>query len=151
MLFTLQPKPSKIPSPISAKAQSRPAKLLPTLPSAKSLLTPSQMKVKMSAPPQFRPPDQKDPDVRLSVLKAGIASQYEDVKEDTVSSLIDASSPAAMDILITGLKDPNPDFRDSVKSAIDFLVSQEFDTYDQAQKWWDANRSKYDDDLSEKD
>ncbi len=95
--------------------------------------------------------NQEDLDVRLSVLKAGITSQYEDVKEDVVSSLIDASSPAAMDILITGLKDPNPDFRDSVKSAIDFLVSQEFDTYDQAQKWWDANRSKYDDDLSEKD
>ncbi len=95
--------------------------------------------------------DQKEPDVRLSVLKAGITSQYEDVKEDTVSSLVDASSPAAMDILITGLKDPNPDFRDSVKSAIEFLVSQEFDTYDQAQKWWDANRSKFADDLSEKD
>ena len=56
-----------------------------------------------------------------------------------------------MDILITGLKDSNPDFRDTVKSAIEFLVSQEFNTYDQAKKWWDANRGKYNDDLSEKD
>ena len=95
--------------------------------------------------------DQKEPSVRLSVLKEGIASQYEDVKENAVSSLIDASSPAAMDILITGLKDANPDFHDSVKSAINFLVSQEFDTYDQAIKWWNANRNKYDDELTEKD
>ncbi len=95
--------------------------------------------------------NQQVPDIRLAVLGAGITSQYEDVKEDTVSSLIDASSPAAMDILITGLNDSDPDFRDSVKSAINFLVSQEFDNYDQAQKWWNANRSKYNDDLSEKD
>ncbi len=95
--------------------------------------------------------DQKEPAVRLLVLKAGIAGKYDDVKESAVSSLIDVSSPAAMDILITGLKDPSPDFRDSVKSAIDFLVSQKFDTYDQAKKWWDANRTKFNDDLSEKD
>lgn|GEM_PF-1205546 len=95
--------------------------------------------------------DQKEPVVRLEVLNAGIASQYEDVKESVVSSLIDVSSPAAMNILITGLKDANPDFRDDVKSAITFLVSQDFDTYDQAQKWWNANRDKFDDQLIEKD
>jgi hypothetical protein len=94
--------------------------------------------------------DQKEPAVRLSVLKSGITSQYEDVKENAVSSLIDASTPEAVDILIMGLKDPNPDFRDSVKSGINFLVSQEFDTYDQAVKWWNANRDKFDNELMEK-
>jgi hypothetical protein len=95
--------------------------------------------------------DQKEPAIRLSVLEAGITSQYEDVKEPVVSSLIDISSPAAMDVLIMGLKDANPDFREDVKSAITFLVSQDFDTYDQAQKWWNANRDKFDDELIEKD
>jgi hypothetical protein len=95
--------------------------------------------------------DQKEPAIRLSVLEVGITSQYEDVKEPVVSSLIDISSPAAMDVLITGLKDANPDFREDVKSAITFLVSQDFDTYDQAQKWWNANRDKFDDELIEKD
>ena len=95
--------------------------------------------------------DEKEPVIRLEVLNAGIASRYEDVKEAALSSLIDISSPAAMDILITGLKDPNPDFRDDVKSAINFLVFQEFDTYDQAQKWWNANFYKFDDELNEKD
>jgi len=95
--------------------------------------------------------DQKEPDIRLEVLNAGITSRYEDVKESVVSSLIDVSSPAAMDILITGLKDANPDFCETVKSAITFLVSQDFDTYDQAQKWWNTNRDKFDDELTEKD
>ena len=95
--------------------------------------------------------DQKEPAIRLEVLNAGITSQYEDLKETVVSSLIDISSPAAMDVLITGLKDADPDFRDEVRSAITFLVSQDFDTYDQAQKWWNANRDKFDDELIEKD
>ena len=93
---------------------------------------------------------QKDPAVCLSVLKAGITSSYEDVKEDSVSALVDASSPAAMDILITGLKDADPDFRNEVRTEINFLISQKFDTYDQAKKWWDDNRSKFDDTLAEK-
>jgi hypothetical protein len=95
--------------------------------------------------------DQKEPVIRLEVLNAGITSRYEDVKGTVVSSLIDVSSPAAMDILITGLKDTNPDFRDEVKSAISLLISQDFDTYDQAQKWWNANRDKFDNELNEKD
>jgi hypothetical protein len=95
--------------------------------------------------------DEKDPAIRLPILKAGITSQYEDVKENAVSSLIDVSTPAAVDILIAGLKDSNADFRDSVKSALDFLISQEFDTYDQAYKWWNANRNKFDEELNEKD
>jgi hypothetical protein len=94
--------------------------------------------------------DQKEPDIRLSVLKAGITSKHEDVKENSVSSLIDLSTPESVDALIEGLKDPNPDFRESVKSAINFLVSQEFDTYDQAIKWWTANRNKFDNELMEK-
>lgn len=95
--------------------------------------------------------DQKEPDIRMEVLNAGITSRYEDVKESVVSSLTDISTPVAVDILITGLKDADPDFRDEVKSAISFLVSQDFDTYDQAQKWWNANRDRFDEQLTEKD
>jgi hypothetical protein len=51
---------------------------------------------------------------------------------------------------LSGRKDANPDFRDEVKSAISFLVSQDFDTYDQAKKWWNANRNKFDNELTEK-
>lgn len=95
--------------------------------------------------------DDKDPPVRLDVLKVGISSQYGDVKEATVTSLIDLSSPAAVDVLIPALKDPDENFREDVASAIEFLVSQEFQTYEQAKKWWDANRKKFDEELNEKD
>jgi hypothetical protein len=95
--------------------------------------------------------EQKDPPVRLEVLKAAVTSSYEDVKTGAVSSLIDMSSPEAVDALIPGLKDSNPDFREEVSSALNFLVSQEFETYDQAKSWWDKNRNKFDSDLSEKD
>ena len=97
--------------------------------------------------------DEKEPVIRLEVLKAGITSQYEDVRESAVSSLIDVSSPAAVDILIEGLKDPNPEFREPFKDALDFLLpaGDELQTYDQYKKWWNANRNKYDDELTEKD
>jgi hypothetical protein len=94
---------------------------------------------------------QKDAPVRLEILKAGITSSYNDVKTASVSSLAEISSPAAVDILITGLKDNNPEFHEEVKSALSFLLSQDFDTYNQAKSWWDANRNKFDDELSEKD
>jgi HEAT repeat protein len=95
--------------------------------------------------------EDKDAPVRLDLYKVGITSKYSDVKDTAVSSLVDMSSPAAVDILITGLKDQDPVFRENVAGAIDFLVSQEFKSYDQAKKWWDANRNKFDDELSEKD
>ena len=95
--------------------------------------------------------EDKQSPVRLNLYKTGLASKYTDVKEATVSSLVDMSSPASMDLLITGLKDPNPDFRENVANAIDFLVSQEFKSYEEAKKWWDANRNKFDDELSEKE
>ncbi len=95
--------------------------------------------------------DQKEPAIRLPVLKAGITSQYEDVRDAAVSSLIDVSSPAAVDILIEGMKNPNPEAREPFKDALSFLISQEFNTYDQAYKWWNANRNKFDDELTEKD
>jgi HEAT repeat protein len=96
---------------------------------------------------------QKEPTIRLEVLKAGVASQYEDVREGAISSLTDASSPAAVDILIEGLQNPNPEFREPFKDALDFLLPTDGDlsTYDQYKKWWDANRSKFDNELVEKD
>jgi hypothetical protein len=97
--------------------------------------------------------DQKEPAIRLEVLKAGITSQYEDVREGAISSLTDASSPAAVDILIEGLQNPNPEFREPFKDALDSLLSTDGDltTYDQYKKWWNANRSRFDNELVEKD
>jgi major membrane immunogen (membrane-anchored lipoprotein) len=96
----------------------------------------------------FQIADQKDAVIRLDVLKTGIVSSYDDVKNAAIPSLIEISSPAAVDILITGLKDPSPEFREQVKLALSSLVSQDFDTYEQAKSWWDSNRKKFDDELN---
>ena len=95
--------------------------------------------------------EQKEPAVRLEVLKTAIVSSYVDVKSTAVTSLTDMSSPAAVDVLMEGLKDTNPDIHEEVVTALNFLLSQEFETYDQWKSWWNANRNKFDDELSEKD
>jgi hypothetical protein len=93
---------------------------------------------------------QKDPAIRLPILEAGITSQHTDVKAGAVTELMTTSSPAAFDILITALNDPDPEFHYTVKSTINFLVSQEFETYDQAKQWWDTNRQNFSENLKPK-
>lgn len=88
---------------------------------------------------------------RLDVLRAGIGSSYEDVKEYVVSTLIDLSNHDAVDILILGLKERDPEFREEVKFALEFLISKEFSSHEEAKNWWAANRDNYDDELLEKD
>ena len=95
--------------------------------------------------------EEQEENVKLDVLKAAISSSYEEVKEDAVSTLIDVSNHYAMDILILGLKDSDAEFREEVNLAISFLISEEFDSYEEAKNWWDANRDKYDDELFEID
>lgn len=91
----------------------------------------------------------EDNDTKLSIYKAAITSKYEDVKEEAVSVLFDMSSPLAVDILLEGLKDPDPDFRQDVIDSLDFLIDQEFASYQEAKKWWDANRKRFDEELVE--
>jgi hypothetical protein len=99
----------------------------------------------------FMVADQKDADTKAALYKAGITSTYEDVKDATVSGLVDMSSPKAVDILLEGLKDSNPDVRENVSSSLSFLIGQEFENYNDAKKWWDKNRNRFDDELVEKE
>jgi hypothetical protein len=80
-----------------------------------------------------------------------MSSAYNDVKLDAVSELSDMSSPAAMDVLIKGLKDNNTEFREEVSTAIYFLIDEQFDNYRQAEQWWKANRHRFDEKLVEKE
>jgi hypothetical protein len=88
---------------------------------------------------------------KLRILGAAISSAYNDVKLDAVSELSDMSSPAAMDVLIKGLKDNNTEFREEVSTAIYFLIDEQFDNYRQAEQWWKANRHRFDEKLVEKE
>jgi HEAT repeats len=85
--------------------------------------------------------------VSFPILEAGITSQYPDVKAGAATELMHVASPAALDVLITALNDPDPDFHYTIKSMINSLVGQEFDTSAQAQKWWNENSSNFGNDL----
>jgi len=65
--------------------------------------------------------------------------------------LEDRSDHSAVDILIEGLKDNDPDFREEVNASLDFLIDKEFKTYQEAQAWWNANKDNYDEDLFPKE
>lgn len=93
----------------------------------------------------------KSNDAKISVYKAAIASKYEDVKQAAVPALVDMSTPQAVDILLEGLKDPDHEFRQVVSQLLDLLIGQEFESYQDGKKWWDANRKRFDEDLVEQE
>jgi hypothetical protein len=93
----------------------------------------------------------KDMPLRLTVLEAGITSQNTDVRMASAKELINTPSAAALDILITGLDDPDPVLHDAIKDMIKSRYEVEFDTYEQAQAWWNANRNNFTNDLKPKD
>lgn len=93
----------------------------------------------------------EDDRIKLSVMGEGIASEYDDVKYEVASMLEDRSDHSAVDILIEGLKDNDPDFREEVNASLDFLIDKEFGTYQEAQAWWNANKDNYDEELFPKE
>jgi HEAT repeat protein len=95
--------------------------------------------------------DEKNVDTKLKVFGEAITSKYEDVKEAAVPALVDMSGPQAVDTLIEGLKDANPNFRNDVTQALDFLISHECTGYGECKSWWNANRNRFDNELNEKD
>jgi HEAT repeat protein len=95
--------------------------------------------------------EEQEGSTMLDVLQAGISSPYNDVKEEVVSALLNLGNRDAIDILILGLKDSDDEFREDVSSTINVLISQEFNSYEEAKKWWDSNRNRYDDELFEKE
>lgn len=90
----------------------------------------------------------KDNDIQYKVLGKAISSQYDDVKDNSVFMLQYLGGRGAVDVLIEALRDKNPEFRESVTSAISTLIDKEFDSYKDAKNWWEKNRDKYDDELS---
>ena len=85
--------------------------------------------------------------IKLNVMEKGITSPYNDVKEAVISMLEDKADRKAVDILIMGLKNSDDNSRQLINEALDFLIEKEFETYQEAQSWWLANKNNYDDEL----
>src|SRR4030042_4926857 len=105
----------------------------------------------MSEQPPLKSPEKKNDVIQLEVLAKGIISTHDDVKSTSVWLLQERSDHKAMDIIIEGLKDPNPTFREEINETLNFLINREFGSYDEAKIWWEQNKNKYDEDLFEKD
>jgi HEAT repeat protein len=90
--------------------------------------------------------NQDDP--QPAVLEYGIASPYEEVKNAVLSILETRGDQKSVDILISGLKDQDPDFRAEVSDSIESLIDQKFDSYEEALAWWARNKMKFDEDLT---
>jgi HEAT repeat protein len=93
--------------------------------------------------------DQPEP-LQLVSLQQAILSPHTDVGGEAISLLQLRGDKPAVSALIAGLNHPDPEFRSEVSAALEFLVSQEFTTADQAADWWNANQDRFDDNLFEK-
>jgi hypothetical protein len=93
----------------------------------------------------------QDEAVKLTVFKAGIRSRFSDVKENTVTALMDLSCKGAVDVLILGLRDSDTEHRERINVALTFLIGQEFNSYEEAKNWWNSNRDNYDEHLEQKE
>jgi hypothetical protein len=85
-----------------------------------------------------------------------IKSDFPEVKEAVLEALADTPSIRGVEVMIEGLNDPDPDFRNDVIDELELITDQTFNSYDEARKWWDQHQnefleefSHYNDDISE--
>jgi hypothetical protein len=91
--------------------------------------------------------DYQSQKTQLKIYEDSIAATHNDVKYATLVELEGMSDHDAFEVLITGLADPDADFRAEVSQTIMFLVDMEFESYEQAAEWWETNKEKMDDNL----
>jgi HEAT repeat protein len=93
---------------------------------------------------------EEDPASYTPLLSPAVTSDYPDLREKTLQLLFENRSHAGLEVLIEGLRSTDPQVREEISEAISQLVSEEFDSYEQARAFWDQNKNKFDDDLIEK-
>jgi len=93
---------------------------------------------------------EEDPANYAPLLSPAVTSEYPDLREKTLQLLFENRSHAGLEVLIEGMRSTDPQIREEISDAISRLVSEEFDSYEQARAFWDQNKNKFDDDLIEK-
>lgn len=93
--------------------------------------------------------DDKLPEEQNVVFAEAISSPHKDVRAQTVEMISFTPSHSTFEILIRGLSDPDPEIVDEVKWTLDYFVSEEFESYDQALAWWEKNKGRFDEELFE--
>jgi HEAT repeat protein len=99
----------------------------------------------------FSAAEEQPQSVQMQMLETAIRLPYDDVKTYAVDTLEEFSNHKSVEILMQGLNDPDPAFREQANQSLNFLIEREFDSYEQAAAWWNENRYKYDSELFLKD
>jgi HEAT repeat protein len=82
--------------------------------------------------------------MQTQLLRETLGATYPDVQKRSVELLAERPSPAAFSVLIDGLRTSEPGALALINEAIEGIVEQHFDNYTQANRWWAANRDRYD-------
>ena len=80
----------------------------------------------------------------LPSLEQALVSGDDDMQEEALSILEDIPDPRAVDLIIEqGLLHYNHSISEEAFHSLEFITGQEFDSYEQARAWWDANRDTF--------
>lgn len=80
----------------------------------------------------------------VPILAAALASPHRDAKLIASSQLSLRADKPSLEVLLTGLNEPDLDFRERVNDKIESLVDRRFPTYEEASAWWTKNAPDYD-------
>lgn len=87
---------------------------------------------------------QAKPHLRPDALRDGLAAGFPDVQQRAVELLTEQPSPELFQVLLEGLRLGNDDLRGMVNEAINEIVERRFESYEEAARWWVANRNRFD-------
>lgn len=87
----------------------------------------------------------------LPILTTAMASKDMDTKLIASSQLTLRADKPSLEILLTGLKESDPGYREELNDKIEYLVDRRFQTYEEAAAWWSAHGAEYDRDLFKKE
>jgi len=80
----------------------------------------------------------------LPSLELALFDSDEDIREEALSVLEDIPDHRAVDILIEkGLQHDDESIRQDTLDSLEFITDQEFESYEQAHEWWEANRDEF--------
>lgn len=87
---------------------------------------------------------QARPHLRPDALREGLAAAFPDVQQRAVELLTEQTSPELFPVLLEGLRLGNDNLRGIVNEAINEIVERRFESYEEATRWWLANRNRFD-------
>jgi hypothetical protein len=87
---------------------------------------------------------QAQPHLRPGALRDALAAAFPDVQERAVGLLTEQPSPELFAVLLEGLRLGNDNLRGIVNEAINEIVEHRFESYEEAARWWLANRNRFD-------